>query len=161
MWWCEVRIILHISLLLRAGLSLRKRFLRLLWSLEHCRAPGLTVVFYLSISLTNCCHIYFYSRYERQKLNQTPNHWWVWRSSWIQRVFSVKGHCYTQVFSVIMWGIFLLAEKALGKGDFCLLEWHLVWPASRTVPTALWKSCISVFQEPQNTCWKMDTLGAH
>lgn len=66
-----MRIILHISLLLRAGLSLRKIFLRLLWSLECCRARGLAVVFYLSISLTNCCHIYFYSRYERQKLNQT------------------------------------------------------------------------------------------
>lgn len=45
-----MRIILHISLLLRARFSLRKMFLRLLWSLECCRALGLTVVFVLCIS---------------------------------------------------------------------------------------------------------------
>lgn len=50
MWWCEIKIILHVSLLLRAAFSLRKMFLRLLWSLECCRALGLTVVFVFCIS---------------------------------------------------------------------------------------------------------------
>lgn len=68
----------------------------------------------------------FYSRYKRQKLNQTQplmttEKFGNPKGFLCQRVLS-----YTEVSSVIMWMFFLLAEEAVGKVDFCLLGWHPV-----------------------------------
>jgi len=85
-------------------------------------------VFVLSISLTMTkgCHVCFYSRYERQKLNQTQPLMSTRKVTDLKSVFCQRVLLYTEVLSVIMWGFFLLAEEAPGEGDFCLLGQHLV-----------------------------------
>lgn len=162
-------IILPISLLLGAGLSLRKMFMRLLWSLERCRATGLLLCLSsICLAVTNCCHICFYSRYERQKLIQTQPLISTGKFMGLKSTFCQKAALHVEIFPVIIhWFFFpflfffLLAEEALGKRDFWLPGRTAPgFTTSRAVLTALCSSCISAFRilgtpVGSQTLWKL------
>lgn len=100
-------------------------FLRLLWSLERCRAPGLTVVFVLCISdYDKLLPHLLLLEIGKMKAESDP------AIDEYREVHGSKKRFVSKSVVIrtqpLFGSFFLLAEEALGKGDFCLLGHHLV-----------------------------------